>query len=152
MHRARVLHWASVMPSKNYTLCVEQVLCIARELCTMHRAIVVLEQGAKSYTTSCKASFASGVGRPSTQAFHPSSFAGGAASGVFAGAAGEAFHPGGAFIGAAFIGVTVYVNSGVSLEQLVLVAGSDAVSSFSSRMGGIKASEFFLFSGVDAHL
>lgn len=113
----------------------------------MRRAIVVLEQGAKSYTTSCTASFASGVGRPSTQAFHPSSFAGGAA--------GEALHPGGALYltsGAAFIGVTVYVNSGVSLEQLVLVSGSDAVSSTSSRMGGIKASEFFLFSGVDAHL
>ena len=101
----------------------------------MRRAIVVLEQGAKSYTTSSvsKAGFASGV---------------------FAGAAGKALHPGGALYltsGAAFIG-TVYVNSGVSLEQLVLVAGSDAVSSPSSQMGGIKASEFFLFSGVDAHL
>ena len=101
----------------------------------MRRAIVVLEQGAKSYTTSSvsKAGFASGV---------------------FAGAAGKALHPGGALYltsGAAFIG-TVYVNSGVSLEQLVLVAGSDAVSSPSSQMGGIKASEFFLFSGVDAYL
>ena len=102
----------------------------------MRRAIVVLEQGAKSYTTSSvsKAGFASGV---------------------FAGAAGKALHPGGALYltsGATFFGVTVYANSGVSLEQLVLVAGSDAVSSSSSRMGGIKASEFFLFSGVDAHL
>ena len=106
----------------------------------MRRAIVVLEQGAKSYTTSCEASFALGVGEPSIQALHASSFA------------GAAGNPRGAFIGAAFIGVAVYVNSGVSLEQLVLVAGSDAVSSSSSRMGGIKASEFFLFSGVDAHL
>lgn len=107
----------------------------------MRRAIVVLEQGAKSYTTSCEASFALGVGEPSIQALHASSFA------------GAAGNPGGAFnIGAAFIGVAVYVNSGVSLEQLVLVAGSDAVSSPSSQMGGIKASEFFLFSGVDAHL